>query len=307
MKGWAANDVRERTLIAQNEWADGAGKPSEPVLELERLTVHAVRGKARQPLVRDLSLAIRPGEMLALVGESGSGKSVTADAVLGLLPSSLRIGEGGIRFRGEEISAWPDKRKRQLRGKEMALVFQDYQGSFTPFMKVGKQLIEAVRSHVRITYDEAKELVLHWLNEVDLPAERVFGSYPFQLSGGQRQRAALAAAMLLQPKLLIADEPTTALDVLTGERVLDLMTKLRRQTGCAILFISHDLRLVLKRADIVAVMQGGRIVECGRADTIRYRAVHPYTRLLLESRPLLLRNPGTGRSAEPDKPLQLVP
>ncbi|MCP1305613.1 ABC transporter ATP-binding protein [Paenibacillus tyrfis] len=307
MKGWAANEAGECTLAAQNEWADGAGEPSEPVLELEHLTVYAVQGKAQQPLVRDLNLAIGPGEMLALVGESGSGKSVTAGAVLGLLPSSLRIGEGQIRFRGEEISAWPNKRKRQLRGKEMALVFQDYQGSFTPFLKVGKQLVEAVRSHVRITNGEAKELALHWLNEVDLPAERVFDSYPFQLSGGQRQRAALAAAMLLKPKLLIADEPTTALDVLTGERVLDLMTKLRRQTGCAILFISHDLRLVLKRADTIAVMQGGRIVEFDRADTIRRRAAHPYTRLLLESRPLLLRNPGTDRAAEPDKPLQLVP
>jgi ABC-type glutathione transport system ATPase component len=260
---------------------------SEPVLRLEHLSVYVQQGKSRQTLVHDLSLSIHRGEMLAIVGESGSGKSVTASAVLGLLPGSLHIGGGQIWFQGEDILTWPSKMRRQLLGKQIGYVFQDYQGSFTPFIKVGKQLLEMLHSHRKLSNNEAKRIALEWLREVGLPEERVFNSYPFQLSGGQRQRASLAAAMMLEPVLLIADEPTTALDVLTGERVLDLLGKLMRQTGCAVLMISHDLRHVMKRADQIAVMKQGEIVEMGLAETIRCEACHPYTNMLLEARPLL--------------------
>ncbi|MEW9123248.1 MAG: ABC transporter ATP-binding protein [Thermotaleaceae bacterium] len=261
--------------------------PESPVLEIEGLTIYAQEAKKKNLLINEVSLQIRPGETLGLVGESGSGKSVTASAVLGLMSNGLHIGGGQILFKGENILSWSEKQRRKLRGKDMGLVFQDYQGSFTPFLKVGKQLIEALRSHQKVSYQEAKEIVMQWLGRADLPSERVFNSYPFQLSGGQLQRAALAGAMMLKPALLIADEPTTALDVLTGEKVLDLLAELQGQTGCAILLITHDLRHVLKRADTIAVMKEGQIVEIDRAEKIRYSPQHSYTQMLLKARPFL--------------------
>lgn len=257
------------------------------VLQVEKLSVYAQKGKFQTPLVQDVNFTIHRGEMLALVGESGSGKSVTASTVLGLMPNALRIGGGSIHFQGEDVLAWSDKRRRQLRGKQIGYVFQDYQGSFTPFLKLGKQLVEMIRSHRDLSKQNAKDLALKWLDQVALPADRVFHSYPFQLSGGQRQRAAMAAAMMLEPSLLIADEPTTALDVLTGERVLDLLTNLQGQTGCAVLLISHDLRHVMKRADTIAVMKDGQIVEMNTAQAIQDNASHPYTQMLLKARPRL--------------------
>jgi len=258
-----------------------------PVLRLNGLTVQIQQGRRITPIVGDASFTIHPGETLALVGESGSGKSVTAGAILGLLPPSMRVTAGQIVFQGEDIAPWPVKKRRILCGGRIGYVFQDYQGSFTPFIKIGKQMIETIRSHRRLSAKQAKAVALESLDQVGLPAERVFDSYPFQLSGGQLQRAALASTMVLRPAILIADEPTTALDVLTGERVLDVMDRLKRQTGCAVLFISHDLRLVLKRADSVAVMRGGSIVEWGRTNAIRDHARHPYTQMLLKARPSL--------------------
>ncbi|MCX7570982.1 ABC transporter ATP-binding protein [Tumebacillus sp. DT12] len=260
-----------------------------PIVEVEALCVQALakRGKDRIPLIQDVSFQIHPGEMLALVGESGSGKSVTAGAVLGLLPNALHIGSGSLRFQGEDVLAWTEKKRRGLLGSQIGCVFQDYQGSFTPFRKIGKQLTEMIRTHHSLSKATAKDLALEWLDQVALPAERVYDSYPFQLSGGQRQRTALAAAMMLRPALVVADEPTTALDVLTGERVLDLLAELQMQVGCAVLLISHDLRHVMKRADTVAVMKDGRIVECEATEMIRRRASHPYTQTLLHARPLL--------------------
>ncbi len=258
-----------------------------PILELKDLSICLHHGKQHQILVHDLNLMLRPGETLALVGESGSGKSLTANAVLGLLGNSLQISGGQILVCGEDIVPWSDKERRKLRGTGIGLVFQDYQGSFTPFIKIGKQFVETLRSHNSLSVQEAKLQAMNWLGRVGLPAERVFNSYPFQLSGGQRQRAAIAAALMLKPSLLIADEPTTALDVLTSETVLDLLDELQSQTGCAILMISHDLRQVLKRADTIAVMKEGRIVESGAAEVIRTRPTHAYTKMLLKSRPLL--------------------
>ena len=261
---------------------------SELVLQLQDLNIDVQRGKQRHALVHDLSFSIRRGETLALVGESGSGKSVTASAILGLLPNSLDISGGKILFQGEDILPWTDKRKRKLRGKQIGFVFQDYQGSFTPFIKVGTQLVETIHSHLPMSRSEERAVAMDWLKQVELPAERVFSSYPFQLSGGQRQRASLAAALMLEPALLVADEPTTALDVLTGELVLDLLAGLQQQTQCAVLIISHDLRQVMKRADTIAVMQKGQIVEIDSAKKICCEPKHPYTKMLLKARPLLL-------------------
>ncbi|RXT03813.1 ABC transporter ATP-binding protein [Ammoniphilus sp. CFH 90114] len=258
-----------------------------PILELKNLSICLQQGKHHQMLVHDVNFSIQPGETLALVGESGSGKSLTASAILGLLGNSLQVSGGHIVFQGENILAQTDKMRRQLRGKQIGFVFQDYQGSFTPFIKIGKQFLETIRTHRNVSAKEAKNQALDWLERVGLPAERVFNSYPFQLSGGQRQRAAIAAALMLRPTLLIADEATTALDVLTSETVLDLLDELQKETGCAVLMISHDLRQVLKRADTIAVMKEGRVVESGTATVIRNQATHPYTQTLLKSRPLL--------------------
>lgn len=260
----------------------------EPVLQLENLYISADKGKEHLLLVKDLSLVIRPGETFALAGESGSGKSVTASAVLGLLPPNLHVTEGRILLSGEDIGMLPEKKRRKLRGSKIGFVFQDYQSSFTPFIKLGAQLIETLRSHRSCSRKEAKQAALEWLEQAGLPAERVYESYPFQLSGGQLQRAAMASAMMLEPALLIADEPTTALDVLAGECVLDLLAKLQAKTACAVLLISHDLRLVMKRADTVAVMRHGQLLEQNRADKMVRDASHPCTRMLLEAKPDLM-------------------
>jgi len=260
---------------------------SVPVLEIEALTLTARHGRQQVPLVRDLNISLHPGEMLALVGESGSGKSLTASSVLGLLPNAVQVAHGQIRFTGANVLDWPAKRRRQLRGTEIGMVFQDYQGSFTPYFTIGNQLVETLRTHTQLSKAAARQMALEWLAQAALPAQRVYDSYPFQLSGGQRQRAAIACALMLEPKLLIADEPTTALDVLTGERVLDLLTAMQRQVGCAVLLISHDLRHVMKRADTIAVLKDGQLVESAPTATLQQQAQHPYTRQLLQARPSL--------------------
>lgn len=262
-----------------------------PILQVNGLTVQVKHKKRLETIIQDIYLTIQPGETVALVGESGSGKSMTAGAILGLLPKSMQVTAGQILYQGEDIVLWSDKRRRELCGSGIGYVFQDYQGSFTPFIKIGNQLTETIRCHYKLPMRQAKALVLESLEQVGLPAERAFHSYPYQLSGGQLQRAALAGTMMLQPALLIADEPTTALDVLTGERVLDLLKQMQRKVGCAVLFISHDLHHVMKRADHIAVMNHGTIIETGEASKVHYHARHPYTRKLLNAKPLLSEIP----------------
>ncbi|WP_063974743.1 ABC transporter ATP-binding protein [Domibacillus aminovorans] len=262
---------------------------SSPVLEIKNLSISLRNrnGQEESTLVKKLNLSIWPGEMLGLAGESGSGKSLTASAILGLLPKALKVSEGQIAFQGRELISLSEKEMVHLRGKEIAYIFQNYQGSFTPFIKVGKQLVEAIRSHDNISKIEAKKRALIWLERVKLPAERIFASYPYRLSGGQLQRASLAAALMFEPALIIADEPTTALDVLTGEKILDLLADLQKDLNCAVLLISHDLKHVLKRSDSMAVMYGGQIVEKGLTESLRENPRHPYTKLLLRARPVL--------------------
>ncbi len=265
------------------------GKHTKEVLHIAGLTLESTnKGGSRKrirPIVQHLNLCLHEGEMLGLVGESGSGKSMTAAAVLGLLPRSVRIASGDIVLNGNHVRELSQREQRKLRGKTVASLFQNYQGSFTPFFTIGSQLVESLRYHDRLNADSAKRTALSWLERVQLPAERVYRSYPFQLSGGQLQRAAMAAALMLKPKLVIADEPTTALDVLTGEHVLDLLAELRKESGCAVLLISHDLSHVLKRTDRIAVMYGGQLAEVGMTDCVRSHPQHPYTQLLLAAKP----------------------
>ena len=259
----------------------------EILLEISGLNIYSQKGKERINLIRDVGFSIKKGETFAIVGESGSGKTITTSAILGLLPNSLHIASGNIIFKGNDILSCSDKIKRRLRGKEIACVFQDYKGSFTPFISIGKQLVETICSHSQVSKKEAKALSVEWLNKVGLQGERIFNSYSFQISGGQCQRAALASAMMLKPELIIADEPTTALDVLTGELILDELKKLQKESGCSVLMISHDLRLVLKQADTIAVMRYGQILEMEPNEKLKRNPKHPYTKLLLSSRPLL--------------------
>ncbi|MGN7455694.1 ABC transporter ATP-binding protein [Paenibacillus pasadenensis] len=254
-----------------------------PIVSLAGLCI----GDGRENLVKGIDLEIAPGERLALVGESGSGKSLTASAILGLLPAPLRVTAGTVRFQGTDLAGLSRKERRKGLGARIGCVFQDYRGSFSPYHTVGSQLAEALRTARPMKRKEAKQMALDSLEQVGLPAERAYASYSFQLSGGQLQRAALACVLLLRPELLIADEPTTALDIVSGRSVMQLMLDIQRQTGCGILLISHDLNLVLDWADRAAVMRKGRLVEEGPCDVLRTSASHPYTQELLAACPSL--------------------
>ncbi|MDF2644888.1 MAG: peptide transporter ATP-binding protein [Paenibacillus sp.] len=263
-----------------------ASEETPIILRVDELQVEVIERKLRKLLIQGVSFDIRQGEMLALVGESGSGKSLTATAIGGLLPKALQA-SGQLWFHNRSLHELDRNGRKRLQGKEIGWVFQDYQGSFTPFMKIGTQMLELLRTHERISKKAAKAHIFDWFKRVGLPPERAYESYPFQLSGGQRQRVALAAALMPGPSLLIADEPTTALDVLTGEHMMDLITELQAETGCAVLFITHDLRHVWRRARRLAVMRHGRIVESGITSELREHPSHPYTRELLAACPRL--------------------
>jgi peptide/nickel transport system ATP-binding protein len=259
-----------------------------PLLEISNLRVWF--GAAE--VVRGVSLRLEAGEVLGLVGESGSGKSVTAMAILGLLGSAARV-EGSIRWHGRELLDLPDGELRRLRGREIAMIFQEPMTALNPVMPVGRQVVEAITAHrSELSRREAKKLALSALEEVAiLEAERRFGEYPHQFSGGQRQRILIAMALVHKPKLLLADEPTTALDVTVQAQVLDLMRRLRQEHGLAMLFTSHDLAVVGQVAgqatDRVAVMRRGEVVEIGPARELLTEPRHAYTKGLLAAVPTL--------------------
>jgi peptide/nickel transport system ATP-binding protein len=264
------------------------GDQAAPLLEISNLRVWF--GAA--DVVRGVSLRLEAGEVLGLVGESGSGKSVTAMAILGLLGSAARV-EGSIRWQGRELLNLPDDQLRRLRGREIAMIFQEPMTALNPVMPVGRQVAEAIMAHrPELPGREAKRLAIAALEEVAIPeAERRFGEYPHQFSGGQRQRILIAMALVHKPKLLLADEPTTALDVTVQAQVLDLMKKLRQEHGLAMLFTSHDLAVVGQvagqAADRVAVMQRGEVVEMGPAREVLTQPKHAYTKSLLAAVPTL--------------------
>ncbi len=235
-----------------------------------------------------VSFSIAPGETLGLVGESGSGKSVTSFAVMRLLAPSAQL-TGAVRFRGRDLLAVPDKAMRSLRGREIAMIFQEPMTALNPVLSVGEQIAEAVRAHhPKLARAEVRERVLQSLHEVALPdPARRYRDYPHQFSGGQRQRILIAMAVVNQPALLIADEPTTALDVTVQAQILKLLQRLREQHGLAMLFISHDLAVTAQVADHVAVMQHGRIVEQSRAAKLFRHPQHPYTQRLLAAAPTM--------------------
>ena len=240
--------------------------------------------------VRDLSFSVAPGEVLGLVGESGSGKSITSLAIMRLLPPQARV-SGEIIFTESNtaprnLPALDDDAMRQLRGSRIAMIFQEPMTALNPVMRVGDQIAEAVTAHNSISKHEARQRAVEAMNEVAIPdAVRRARDYPHQLSGGMRQRIMIAMAIVNRPQLLIADEPTTALDVTIQAQILDLLAELRTKFGLAMLFISHDLAVVSQIADRVAVMYSGSLVELGARRNIFQAPAHPYTRGLLHAVP----------------------
>jgi peptide/nickel transport system ATP-binding protein len=257
---------------------------ARPLLEITDLRIWF----GATEVVRRVSLTLERGEVLGLVGESGSGKSVTSLAILGLLSPAARI-EGSIRWQGRELIGLQDKQMRAMRGREIAMVFQEPMTALNPVMSIGKQLSEAIQTHqTRLSSREVKSHAIAALESVAIPdAARRFGDYPHQFSGGQRQRILIAMALVHKPQLLIADEPTTALDVTVQAQVLELLKGLQREHGVAMLFTSHDLAVVGQMASRVAVMRHGQVLESGSAVQVLTRPEHPYTKSLLGAVPTL--------------------
>jgi len=271
----------------QAQAEDRAGQ-GEPLLAVRDLTVRFRSGGDRVRAVNGVGFEVRPGETLAVVGESGSGKSVTALSILRLLPGrNAEIG-GSVRLMGEELTAASEARMREIRGDEISMIFQEPMTSLDPVMTVGRQIAEAIEVHQGLGREAAFQAAVAALDDVRVPEPaRRAKQYPFQLSGGLRQRVMIAMAMSCRPKVLIADEPTTALDVTIQAQILNLMDELREKTGTAIILITHDLGVVAEMADRVAVMYAGRVVERASAEDLFARPRHPYTLGLLGSVPKL--------------------
>ena len=264
--------------------------PAPPVLEMRDLTVRLPRGADRENAIQDVSLEVRPQEILCLVGESGSGKSVTAYAVMGLLPRKQLVATAGsVRLQGEELLAASPARLRDLRGSRMSMIFQEPMTALNPVMTASDQIDEVLASHTGLTRPERQRRVLDVMASVRLPEpERLARAYPHQLSGGQRQRIMIAMALALEPALLIADEPTTALDVTTQAQILRLVKEIQREHRMGVLFITHDFGVVAEIADRVAVMREGEIVETGTTGQVLTEPQHPYTRMLIAAVPSIV-------------------
>lgn len=261
---------------------------SETILSIENLRIHFETFAGEVQAIRGVNLKLQKGETLALVGESGSGKSVTAKSVMKLLSNNAVVKEGSITFKGENILDKGERDMQSIRGKEIAMVFQDPMTSLDPTMKIGKQITEVIIKHEKASKEEANKRAEELLELVGIPnAKERMKQYPHQFSGGQRQRIVIAIALACNPDVLIADEPTTALDVTIQAQILELLKELQQQFQMAIIFITHDLGVVANVADRVAVMYAGKVVEVGTVDEVFYNPQHPYTWGLLRSMPTL--------------------
>jgi peptide/nickel transport system ATP-binding protein len=257
-------------------------------LEVKNLTVKLPIGGDRAQAVSNVSFEVQPGEILCLVGESGSGKSVIAQAIMGLLPKTLPVSGGEILLENENLLTAHESRLRALRGARMSMIFQEPMTALNPVMRCGAQIDEVLAIHTRENEAERKQRIINLLREVALPdPQRILASYPHQLSGGQRQRIMIAMALALEPVLLIADEPTTALDVTTQAQILRLIIELQKKHGMAVLFITHDFGVVAELAHRVAVLREGQLVELGAKLEVLQRPCHDYTRMLIRSVPTL--------------------
>ena len=262
---------------------------SHPVLQIENLQTHFFTDRGQIPAVDGVSLTVHRGEVVGIVGESGCGKSVTSLSIMKLIPTPPgKIVGGAIRFKGEDLVAASEKRMREIRGNEIAMIFQEPMTSLNPVFTIGEQIGEAIRIHTKVGKKEARQQAIQMLQKVGIPrAEAIVDEYPHQLSGGMRQRVMIAMAMVCDPELLIADEPTTALDVTIQAQILDLMRKLNRELQTAVLLITHDLGVVAQMCHRVVVMYAGNVIEEGDVRTILKKPKHPYTIGLLHSLPKL--------------------
>jgi len=259
----------------------------ETMLEVKELTVNFRNDEKEYTVVNGISFQLKKGETLGLVGESGCGKSVTSLSIMRLIPTPPgRIVSGEIRYKGTNLLSLKEKEMNAIRGNDISMIFQEPMTSLTPVFTIGRQLDEVLLLHTDLSKKEAKARSIEMLKLVGIPRpEQIYVSYPHELSGGMRQRVMIAMGLACEPQMLIADEPTTALDVTIQAQILDLMRELKEKTGTAILFITHDLGVVAEMCDRVIVMYAGEIVEEADVDSLFYKPKHPYTRGLLESIP----------------------
>ena len=265
-----------------------------PLLELERLSIKLPTPSGPRTVVHEVDLSVEAGQIYGIAGESGSGKTMTMLSLLGLLPRGGST-SGHARFAGADVLDVPAKARRAIRGRELSMVFQDPMTSLHPMLTVGRQLTEHARKHLGMSKKEAEARAAAMLEEVRIPdGEAALRAYPHEFSGGMRQRIAIAIALMCEPQVLIADEPTTALDVTVQAGILQLLDRLRRERGMAVVLITHDLGVMSSIAERVSVMYAGRVIESGDARDVLQRPGHPYTRGLLGSLP----HPGVGARAE---------
>jgi peptide/nickel transport system ATP-binding protein len=258
------------------------------LLEIEDLQVDFPTRRGTLRALDRVSLSVDKGEVLGIVGESGAGKSLTGAAVVGLLERPGRIAGGQIRFEGNRIDDLPDARLRQLRGRRIGMIFQDPLTTLNPLYTIGRQLTETMQTHLRLSDTEARKRAIDWLDQVGIPdAAHRFEAYPHQFSGGQRQRVVIALALCAEPALVIADEPTTALDVSIQAQIIALLKRLTRDHGTAVMLVTHDMGVIAETADRVAVMYAGRVAEIGAVEAMIRRPAHPYTEGLMASIPSL--------------------
>jgi oligopeptide/dipeptide ABC transporter ATP-binding protein len=257
------------------------------ILRVKNLSTSFFNNGKLQPIIHNVSFELYPGEMLALVGESGSGKSVTSLSIMGLIhPSAGRVTGGEIIYMGKNLLKMSKAELRSVRGCEISMVFQDPMTSLNPSFTVGNQMIETIHAHEKISAKGAYEKAISYLEATRLPDPmRIMRSYPFELSGGMRQRIMIAIALICNPKIIIADEPTTALDPTVQAQILDLFSELKTKFNTAVIFITHDFGIVANYADRVAVIYAGLIVECGSREDVLHRYGNPYTKALLNSIP----------------------
>lgn len=262
---------------------------AEALLQVKNLKTYFVSRQSTVKAVDGVDFEVGRGKVLGIVGESGSGKSMTSLSVMRLVPGPQgRIVEGEILLDGKDLTKLSEKQMTDVRGNDIGMIFQEPMSALNPVLKIGEQIGEVLIRHRKLSKSAAREKAIALLKSVGFPrAEQVINEYPHQLSGGMRQRAMIAMAMACEPKLLIADEPTTALDVTIQAQVLDLMRSLKDNSGTAIILVTHDLGVVAEMADDVAVMYGGQVVESGSADAIFDQPLHPYTRALMESIPVI--------------------
>ncbi|WP_284177723.1 ABC transporter ATP-binding protein [Rhabdaerophilum sp. SD176] len=259
---------------------------AEPVLAVDNLATHFFTRDGVVKSVDGVSFTVAPGEVLGLVGESGSGKSVTGFSIMGLIDPPGRIVSGSIRLKGEELVGRTEAEMRAVRGRSLAMIFQDPMMTLNPVLRIDTQMMEAVHAHEKVSEKAARDRAVQALAQVGIPSpEERLSAYPHQFSGGMRQRVAIAIALIHRPALIIADEPTTALDVTIQSQILAEVQKLCAESGTALVWITHDLAVVAGLADRVAVMYAGRIVEQGLVDDVLDRPLHPYTHGLIGSVP----------------------